>query len=83
MDELHRNRSFADSGSYPLHRTVAHVADGKETGNIGLQQEGIAVERPSFGALPVSNEIGACQEETALVALDQSPPANRFAAGLQ
>jgi hypothetical protein len=51
MDELHGYRSFADSRSHPFDRTMPHIAHGKETGNIGLEQKGIPFERPSLGAL--------------------------------
>ena len=80
MDELHSHRSFTNSGRYAFHRTVPHIADGKEAGNIGLEQKGISFERPTLGALSVSYEIGTSQDKAALVALDQSSPANRFAA---
>src|SRR5580692_6615709 len=72
MDELYCNRSFADSGSHSFHRTVPHIAHGEETWNIGLEQEGIPVESPSFGTLAVTNEIGTGQQEATLVSLDQS-----------
>src|SRR5271166_1784234 len=71
MDELHRHRSFTDSGSDPFYGTMAHIAYRKDAGNIGLQQERIAVECPSFRALPVTYKIGTCQQETALVPLDE------------
>src|SRR5579863_5364953 len=71
MDELHRNRSLANSGRYPLYGTVTNIAHGKKAGNICLKQKGIAIERPPFGALPVADEIGASQQETALVSLHQ------------
>ena len=83
MDELHRHRSFAHSGSHALHRTMAHIAHGKNAGNIGLQQERIALERPALGALPVPYEVGTGQDETAFVALDQIRPASPFAAALR
>src|SRR5271165_2468381 len=72
MDELHRHRSFTDSGSYALDRTVAHIAHGKDAGNIGLKQVRIAVERPSLRALPVTYKIGTSQQETSLIALDDA-----------
>ena len=83
MDELHGHRSFADSGSHAFHRTVPHIAHGKKAGNIGLQQERIAVERPALGALAVPYQVGAGEDESALVALDDIRPANRFAAALR
>src|SRR3984885_16322282 len=70
MDELNRHRSFTDSGSHPLYRAVAHITHGKNAGNIGLEQEGVTVERPAFWMLPVTYKIGAGQQESALVPLD-------------
>src|SRR5208337_5329545 len=72
MDELHRNRPFANSGCYSFHRTMPHIAYGKKTGNVGLKQKRVPVERPPFGALPVSYKIGTRQQETTFVALDQT-----------
>src|SRR5438094_5095225 len=70
MDELHRHRSFTDSGSHPLYGSMSHVTDGKDAGNIGLEQERIPVECPSLRALPVTNKVRTSQQETALVPLD-------------
>src|SRR6476661_8072324 len=70
MDELHRHRSFPDAGSYSLYGAMAHVAHGKNAGNVRLKQEGIPVEGPSLRALPVTDKVRAGQEETALVTLD-------------
>jgi hypothetical protein len=65
MDELNRNRSFADSRSHSLYGTVADIAHGEETGNIGLEQEGIPVEGPPLGALAISDEVRPSQQKTA------------------
>src|SRR5580698_799515 len=72
MDELNRNRSFADSRSHSLYGTMPNVAYGEETGNIGLEQEGIPVERPPLGALAVSNEVRPSQQKTAVISLYQT-----------
>jgi hypothetical protein len=39
MNELHSHRTLADTGSYALHRAMAHVTHGKHSGNIGLEKE--------------------------------------------
>src|SRR5436190_956591 len=70
MDELHRHRSFPNTGGDPLYGTMAHIAHGKDAGNIRLEQERISVEDPSLRALPVTDKVGTSQEETALVPLD-------------
>src|ERR1700722_974506 len=71
MDELHGHRSLTDSGGYPFYRTVAHVANRENSGNICLQQKRVAVESPSFGMLPIPEEVGTSQQETAFVPFDE------------
>src|SRR5690349_11276436 len=71
MDKLHRDRSFADSGSHSLNRAMAHVAHCEYPGNIRLQQKRIAFKRPSLGMLPISDQIRAGQQEATIVTLDQ------------
>src|SRR5208282_4762466 len=50
---------------------MANVSDGEDAWDIGFEQKGIAVERPSLGTLSVTDKIGAGQEESTLIALDQ------------
>jgi len=71
MDELYGYRSFADSRSHPFDRTMPHIAHGKETGNIGLEQKGVPFQRPSLGALAVSYKIGTSQDKSAFIPLNQ------------
>src|SRR5271155_4487995 len=71
MDELHGNRTLADSRSDTLHRAVTHVADGEDSGNVRLEQERIPVKRPAFGTLPVANQVGSGQDKTAIVPLNK------------
>jgi hypothetical protein len=54
MNELHRDRPFSDAGSHAFHRTVAHVAHGKNAGNVGFEQGRDRLERPSFRALAIT-----------------------------
>jgi len=61
MDELHRHRSFTDSGSYAFNGTVAHIAHGKDARNVGLEQERVSLQRPALGKLTVADQIGASQ----------------------
>src|SRR5271155_1613599 len=70
MDELHRHRSFPNAGSYSFYGAMAHIAHGKDAGNVSLKQERISVEGPSPRALPITDKVGTGQEETALVPLD-------------
>src|SRR5438128_11902837 len=70
MDELYRHRSLADSGSHALYGTMAHIAYGKNAGNIGFEQERISVVSPSIRELTVKYKVRAGQEETTLIPLD-------------
>src|SRR5215471_9085828 len=70
MNELHGNRPFSNTRSHPLHRAMANVAHGEDSWNVGFQQEGISLQRPTFRSSPVPQEIGSGQNEPALVALD-------------
>src|SRR5678815_2562704 len=72
MNELHRDRAFAYAGSHTLHRTVAHIAHRKHSGHIGLEQARIAIEGPAFGTTVLAPEIGAGQDESAFIALDDA-----------
>ena len=74
MDELHGHRSFTDSGSHTFYRTVADIANGKDAGNIGFEQERIPVERPSLGALAnaVFQPLARLIHSFAAVALEES-----------
>src|SRR5271166_1040100 len=72
MNELHRDRSFTDSGSDSLDGTVAHITHRKNAGNISLEQEGIAIESPAFRPLPVTDQVRTGQQESALVPLDDA-----------
>src|SRR4030088_641566 len=71
MDELHRYRSLADTRSDALHRTMPHIADRKDSGNICLEQERVPVKRPPLGTFSVANKIGTSQKEAPLVSFDQ------------
>src|SRR5450432_2804764 len=72
MDELHRHRPFTDSRSYAFYRTMAHVANCKEAGNIGLEKKGVPVGRPSLGTLAVLHNIRTGKNKPAIVSIDQT-----------
>ena len=46
---------------------MPHIAHRKYSGYICFEQEWVSVERPPLGVLPVTDKIGASQEEAALV----------------
>src|SRR5882762_1616274 len=71
MDELHCDRAFADAGSHAFDGTMSHIANRENTRDICLKQERVAVQGPTLGLLPVANEIGTSQQETAVVSFDQ------------
>src|ERR1039458_4735085 len=70
MDELHRHGSFTDSGSYTFYGTVAYIADRKDAGDIGLEQERIPVQCPSLPMLTVTHKVRTGQQEAAFVPRD-------------
>src|SRR5262249_5887430 len=70
VDELHGYGPFANSRSHPLDRTMAHISDGEDSRDVGLEEKGIAVEMPPAGRLAIVKQIGAGQDESALVTLD-------------
>ena len=70
MNELHRHRSFPNSGSHTLYGPMPHIAHRKNAGNIGFEQEGISVKRPPLGMLPVTYEVGPGEQKTAFVTRD-------------
>jgi hypothetical protein len=47
MDELDSYRAFADTGCHSLHRAISDVANREDAGDIGLEQTGIALQRPT------------------------------------
>src|SRR5580704_8232629 len=51
---------------------MPYIADGEKSRNVRLKQKWIAVERPAFGALALSYQVGARENESALVSLDDS-----------
>src|SRR6266436_232886 len=81
MHKLHDDGAFANAGSDTLHGAVAHIANDKNTGDVSFEQSRIAVERPGRRPLAVTNQVGAGEDEAAIVALDQV--AEPFGAGLR
>src|SRR6185437_2942347 len=71
MDELDGYRPLANSGSHSLHGTVPHVAYSEKAGNICLKEIWVSIERPVLWTLPLTDEIGACQDESVIVAVDE------------
>src|SRR5260370_3579273 len=51
---------------------MPHVADREKTGNVGLEQEGVSVECPPLRPSAISYQVGARQDKTALVALNDA-----------
>src|SRR5271166_6992405 len=69
VNELHRNCALADRRGDPLDRTVSNVAHHEDTGNVALEQEGFAIQRPSFRTITVLAEIRSRQKEAQLIPL--------------
>ncbi len=72
MNKLHGHRAFANAGRDTLDGAVAHIAHGKNARHIGFQEEGIALQIPTLGALSIDDQVRASQKKTALVALDHA-----------
>ena len=70
MDELHSHGTFPNARSYALNGAMSDVSNGKNSGNVRLQQEGIALESPSFWPLAVPEQIGAGADESTFIAFD-------------
>src|SRR5579862_6713269 len=69
MHKLYRDRSFSYSRRDPLHRTMPHIADREDAGHTGFEQARIAFESPAFRTFALVNQIGAGENETAVVAI--------------
>ena len=54
MDKLNTNRTLAYTRSNSLYRVMAHIAHGKDAGDIRFQQIGVAFERPSLRAASIA-----------------------------
>jgi hypothetical protein len=50
---------------------MPYIAHREDAGNIGFEQEWIALEGPPPGALSVADQIGAGQEESPFIPLHQ------------
>src|SRR5262245_5328310 len=71
MHELNRHRSFADAGCHALHGSVADIADGEHARQAGLKKAGIPFQRPVFGRLAITHQIGAGEDEPVRVAIHE------------
>src|SRR5712692_6341372 len=72
VHELHDDGAFANTGSHALHGTVAHVTDDKNSGHVGFQQSGVAIERPRRRSFSVAEKVWTGKNEAAFVALNQT-----------
>src|SRR6266853_386375 len=72
VHELHDDSAFSHAGSHALHGTVAHVTDDKNSGHVGFQQSGVAIERPRRRSFSVAEKVWTGKNEAAFVALNQA-----------
>ena len=72
MDELDGDGALPDGGGAPFYRAVSHVPGDEDTRDAGLQEKGITVQSPAFGAFPVSRQVGAGDYEAPLVATNDA-----------
>ena len=72
VGESHGHRALADGRGDPLDRVGAYVAGDEHAGDAGLQRPRVAVQRPAARPLPVDEQVGAGEQEAALVALERA-----------
>src|SRR5215471_4482330 len=70
MDELHRDRALAHSGGHSLNGPVTNISHSKQPGNVRLQQEGIALQRPPLRSSAIPQKVRSSQNKSAFGALD-------------
>ena len=58
VDERHGHRALADRAGHALDRARAHVAGHEHAGHAGLEQVGVALERPAARAVRVGRRRG-------------------------
>src|SRR5689334_24084105 len=71
MHELDDYGTFTDAGGHALYRAAADIAHHENSRDIGLQQTGVAIQRPRSGPFAIAKEFRAGKDEAALIALDQ------------
>src|SRR5215469_6247830 len=67
VHELDGNGALADARGYSFDRPMPNVAYRKHTGNAGLQQERIALQRPAIGRFSLAHHIGPGQNEAVFI----------------
>ena len=70
MHELDDDGALAQARGHAFDRAVARVADYKNTGNACFEQTRITAEGPRGGFLAIANEVGAGENEAAVIALN-------------
>src|SRR5579872_4489888 len=71
MNELHAHRTFTYSRGHALHRSMPHISDCKNPGNIRLKQKRIPVERPSLRTLAPTHQVRTGEDKSAVITLDR------------
>jgi hypothetical protein len=71
MDKLDDHSAFANAGSDSLDGTVTHITYGENSGNARFEKTGVAIEGPARGSLPIAEQVGSRENESALVAMNQ------------
>src|SRR5579871_4257344 len=72
VHELNGDRTFAHTGGHAFDGTMPNVAHGKYARDAGFQKKWIAVEGPARGPLAGSHHVGTGEDESMLIALDET-----------
>lgn len=62
MSESHRHGALTNSGSAALHRAMANVTGGKQSGSVGFKIIRMAIKWPTFGHLALVQQVRARHE---------------------
>src|SRR5437868_3832182 len=74
VDQCHGHGSLADGRGAPLDRSMPHITRREETGQVGLERQRLALQRPPSEEPLSSGEIAPRYQISAVVALDCKRP---------
>ena len=72
MNEVQHDGALADTVGYAAHRSITNVTDGEDSGNICLEQKGIALQLPAGGTFAIAGQIRPRHEKPFGIAANHS-----------
>ena len=72
MNELHSDGAFTHAGGHAFDRAMPYITDGENSGHVRFEQKRVAIEGPSMRTLAFEHQVGASQDEAALVPLNKA-----------